>query len=391
MVKQYSGGPNADKGGDLGEYPKGQLPKVIEDQVFALQPGQWTTPVRTRQGFVIEAVTEHNSGGVQPLSAVDQQVQEAIYKEAIEPALRTYLTDLREKAYIYIEPGFVDTGASPRETKSVYVGATPPPAKKKSAKARLDAKRTAAASKSQVASGATPAAPSTTTPASASLMPVKLTKSGKPKKVKREKIRFGQAPRNSLPSAPGETLAAGADQGAGATGSILPAPAPGAAMATEQTASTSSDLDPLAAAAPAKGKTRYSDRAPIEAKEKAAEKAAKVKQKAAAAPPPLTAEETATEKLQRAPLEPATDTKKKKRVKGAPKERIQEKAPAAPAPKPEANPIPPKSVRDNGEPVVTPPPNPSTLPPVTAPAPGSPVNTTPATPANPAPAPVPPQ
>jgi peptidyl-prolyl cis-trans isomerase SurA len=385
MAKQYSGGPHAEDGGDLGDYPKGQLPKVIEDQVFAFQPGQWTTPVRTRQGFVIEEVTAHTQGGIPPLSEVDRQVQEAIYKEAIEPALRKYLTDLREKAYIYIEPGFVDTGASSRETKSVFVGATVPPEKKKIAKARLDTSRPAT-----TVAVASPA-PATK---SNSLAPVKLTKSGKPKKVRREKIRFGQAPRNSLPSAPEETLANGADQGPGATSSLLPGPAPGAAMAVaDQTTSTSSDEDPLATAgASAKGKTRYSDRAPLEKKAKAADKAATIKQKAAAAPAPLTAEDKAVQQLRNAPLEPATDTgKKKKKVKGAPKERIQEKAPAPPAPKPEANPIPPKSVRDNGEPAVTPPPNPSTLPPVTAPAPGSQTNMTPATPANPAPQPVPPQ
>ncbi len=315
MAKQYSGGPHAEDGGELGDYPKGQLPKVIEDQVFAFQPGQWTTPVRTRQGFVIEEVTEHTQGGIPPQSAIDRQLQEAIYKEAIEPALRKYLTDLREKAYIYIEPGFVDTGASPRETKSVYVGATVPPVKKKTAKARLDTSRPAPAT-------TVAAAPAVSATKSNSLAPVKLTKSGKPKKVKREKIRYGQAPRNSLPSAPEETLANGADQGPGATSSLLPGPAPGAAMASpDQTASTSSDEDPLAAAgATAKGKTRYSDRAPLEKKVKAADKAAKIKQKAAAAPAPLTAEDKTVQQLRNAPLEPATDTsKKKKKVKGAPK------------------------------------------------------------------------
>ena len=49
-----------------------------------------------------------------------------MYQEACEPALRTYLTDLREKAYIDIAPGFVDTGASPKETKPVFASATPP-------------------------------------------------------------------------------------------------------------------------------------------------------------------------------------------------------------------------------------------------------------------------
>ena len=139
LVKQYSGGPNADKDGDLGEYKRGALPKVLEDQTFALKPGEWTAPIRTRQGYVIEQATEHNAAGVPPLSAVEQQVQEAIYEAAIQPALRAYLTDLREKAYIDIAPGFVDTGASPRQTKEVFASSTPLPEKKKKAeKARLD-------------------------------------------------------------------------------------------------------------------------------------------------------------------------------------------------------------------------------------------------------------
>jgi peptidyl-prolyl cis-trans isomerase SurA len=188
----------------------------------------------------------------------------------------------------------------------------------------------------------------------------------KPRKVKREKIRFGQAPRNSLPAAPEETLTAGADQGPGATASALP---PGAAITPSvETASASSDPDPLGPKAAATGKTRFADRAPIEAKAKAAAKVAKVKQKIAATPAPQTAEYKIAQQSQSSALGLGGDTatkKKTKKVKGTPKERIQEKPPAPPAPKPEATPIPPKSVRDNGEPVVTPPPDPSALPPVT--------------------------
>ena len=82
----------------------------------------------------------------------------------------------------------------------------------------------------------------------------------------------------------------------------------------------------------------------------------------------MAAEEKAAQQMQAAPLGLSGDTaakKKKKRVKGAAKERLQEQAPAPPKPKPEATPIPPKSVRENGEPVVSPPP---AVPAVTAPA-----------------------
>ena len=39
--------------------------------------------------------------------------------EKLQPALRAYLQHLREEAFIDIKPGYVDTGASPNQTKPV--------------------------------------------------------------------------------------------------------------------------------------------------------------------------------------------------------------------------------------------------------------------------------
>jgi peptidyl-prolyl cis-trans isomerase SurA len=391
LVKLYPDSPNPDKGGDLNaDYKRGdgQLAKVLEDRTFVLKTGESTAPIRTREGFVIFKVTEHTPAGIPPLSAIDEQVQQTMFQEAMAPALRTYLTDLREKAYVDIAPGFVDTGASPKETKPVYAASTPPAAKKKTKKGRLDQGHPG----TPAATSTTPATAAAVTPSAASPAPVaastakqnskpakteSVAMNKKPRKVHREKIRYGQAPRNSLPVAPEETLASGSDQGPGASNTLPP---PGAAIASIDQSTTTSDVDPLAPKA-SQGKTRFADRAPLEAKTKTAAKTLKTKQKAAATPPPLTAEEKAAQQVQNAPLGLRGDTatkKKPKKVKGAPKERIQEAPPTPPAPKPDATPIPPKSVRDNGEPVVTPPP--SNLPP---PATG----TQPAAPANPTPAP----
>src|SRR5207302_744141 len=105
----------------------------------------------------------------------------------------------------------------------------------------------------------------------------------KPKKVKREKVRFGQAPRNSLPAGPGET-GVGEDVGEGASSAaVTPGgvmAAPGAVMAPTQSStqlSATSDADPLAPRPPELKKTRYSARAKTEAADKAAAKAVKAK------------------------------------------------------------------------------------------------------------------
>jgi peptidyl-prolyl cis-trans isomerase SurA len=57
-------------------------------------------------------------------------LQEAIYMQKLQPALREYLKKLREEAFIDIKPGYVDTGASPNQTKPVVTTA----AKESSAK-----------------------------------------------------------------------------------------------------------------------------------------------------------------------------------------------------------------------------------------------------------------
>lgn len=124
LAKKYSNGPTASAGGDLEYFKRGTLSKDLETTVFGLKAGQYTEPVRTNQGFVILKVTEHQSSGIPPVKEVGNQIQEQIYMTKMQPALRDYLTKLREEAYIDIKPGYIDTGASPNETKPIYTTAS---------------------------------------------------------------------------------------------------------------------------------------------------------------------------------------------------------------------------------------------------------------------------
>ena len=123
LAKKYSNGPTAAVGGDLEYFKRGTLSKDLETQVFQLTAGQYTQPIRTNQGFVILKVTEHQKAGVPPLKEVENQINEQIYVQKMQPALREYLTKLREDAYIDIKQGYIDTGASPNESKPIYTTA----------------------------------------------------------------------------------------------------------------------------------------------------------------------------------------------------------------------------------------------------------------------------
>jgi peptidyl-prolyl cis-trans isomerase SurA len=347
LAKTYSGGQTATQGGDLGLYKRGALAKVLEDQTFDLKAGESTAPIRTRQGFVILKVTGHLPAGVPALKDVEPQIQEAMYTEQMQPALRTYLTKLREEAYIDIAAGYVDSGASSKQTKPVFTAYAPPVVKKKKVeqKQRFDrGGRYSALNKTPAAPVATAvSAPSAPSPASNGKT------STKPVKIKREKIRFGQAPRNSLPAGPQEVGAVGSDTGSGAASAALTpggtmdaGAAPGTAIApvegAGQAASTSaSEGDPFAPKATEQKKTRFSDRAKTEKVVKAKAKVTKAKEKAAETPVAASVNEKATQQTQASPLGLNGDTvkkKKKKRVKGATKERLQNK-PSVPPVAPE--------------------------------------------------------
>jgi peptidyl-prolyl cis-trans isomerase SurA len=135
LAKADSDGPTSQVGGDLEYFKRGTLSKELEDKVFALKAGQYTEPIRTNQGWVILEVTEHQMSGVPPIKDVEAQIQQRLYMTAMQPALRDYLTKLREDAYIDIKAGYIDTGASPNETKPIYttaeVAGSSKPAKKK--------------------------------------------------------------------------------------------------------------------------------------------------------------------------------------------------------------------------------------------------------------------
>ncbi len=137
LAKKYSDGPSAKDGGDLSYFKRGTLSKELEDKVFGLKTGEVTDVIRTKQGYVILQATEHQKAGIPTLKEVEPRIQDALYMQKLQPALRAYLTTLREQAYIDYKPGYIDTGASAKQTKPVETTAKEDKAKKLKKKKKL--------------------------------------------------------------------------------------------------------------------------------------------------------------------------------------------------------------------------------------------------------------
>jgi len=142
LARKESNSSTAEQGGDLGYFKRNDLAKELEDKSFALKAGEFTQPIQTRQGFIILRVTDHIDAGTPPLDRVRDQIQEQLYSQRVQPALREYLTKLREDAYIDIKPGYTDTGASSKQTKLVYTSDSGPKTKQVRGKLGVGKKKT---------------------------------------------------------------------------------------------------------------------------------------------------------------------------------------------------------------------------------------------------------
>ena len=313
LAKSFSGGSTAAEGGDLGQFKRGAMAPVLETQTFALKTGEYTDPILTKQGLVIFKVTQHVAGGVPEFKDVEQDVEQNFYETRMMPAIREYLTQMREEAAIDIKPGYVDSGASTKETRLTYSAYTPPVAKKKKKVERTRFRETTRTFRQKTTQAAAPAPSSTT----ATKKNVALTTQ---KPGKKEKIRFGQAPSKTLPTAAGTKVE---DAGGG-----------------DQTASVDTPANPLEGKEKPAEKTRFSARAKTVKQPKPARG---TKAADPLAPAPADSAEVADRQTQSAPLGLAGDTAAKKKKKdnatAGDKTRLTAKK-KTPTPAPEITPAP---------------------------------------------------
>ncbi len=137
LAKRHSEGSTAQDGGGLGTYERDQLAPQLADAVFKLDRNGITDVIQTKTGFEILKVNEHYQAGLQPLDKVSEQITNVIYKQKMDPAMRSYLAELREESYVTVKPGFTDTAAVPGATVIQEVAPTPDAVEKKKGKHKM--------------------------------------------------------------------------------------------------------------------------------------------------------------------------------------------------------------------------------------------------------------
>ena len=112
MARDNSDALTAKDMGALPGYKKGDMPKNLEDLVWNQPKGYITDPVKISNGFLILRVEEHVKAGQAEIGEVENEVMDRLMRPRMEPAMRDFLTKLRQDAFLEIKADYIDTGAA---------------------------------------------------------------------------------------------------------------------------------------------------------------------------------------------------------------------------------------------------------------------------------------
>lgn len=102
LSSQYSLAPNAKKGGEIGYVSRGELPKMFEDEIFALKPGSISGVIKTDSSFHIFKVEDRRPPGVIDLATASPVIREHLKDDAVRDRMAQLVGRARSELSIAV-------------------------------------------------------------------------------------------------------------------------------------------------------------------------------------------------------------------------------------------------------------------------------------------------
>ncbi len=102
LAKEFSNGPGANEGGDLGVFKISELNQEMAATVKDLSSGEVGNPIIGPNGIQIIKMVEKDKGGEKSFDRVKNSISSTLYRKKLDQAYSEWIKDLREKAYVKI-------------------------------------------------------------------------------------------------------------------------------------------------------------------------------------------------------------------------------------------------------------------------------------------------
>jgi len=103
LAEEVSLSPEGKKGGDLGFFGKGDMPKEFEDVVFSLPLGKLSQVIKTAYGYHIFMVVEKRGAKDLKFPEVKDQIINMLKKEKSDAEFQIWMKELKQKARIEVK------------------------------------------------------------------------------------------------------------------------------------------------------------------------------------------------------------------------------------------------------------------------------------------------
>jgi len=108
LAKQFSEGPTATKGGEIGSFNRGTMNPALEEAAFSTDVGDSSGIVESEYGFQIIRVMSRVDASVKPMEEVRPQIAEALYQKKAQPEMEDFMKELIRDSYIFITPKYAE-------------------------------------------------------------------------------------------------------------------------------------------------------------------------------------------------------------------------------------------------------------------------------------------
>jgi peptidyl-prolyl cis-trans isomerase SurA len=102
LAREFSQGPGAKEGGDLGYFKPQQLEPELTKAIEPVPVGGVSSPIYRPYGVQILKVVARESGGAMPFEQVKETIYDVLYREEINRSYTHWIKELREKAFTKI-------------------------------------------------------------------------------------------------------------------------------------------------------------------------------------------------------------------------------------------------------------------------------------------------